>query len=199
MSLIPKPIKKEPTPPPPQPPQKEEPGKLSYDRGIIMLTTEFNNKEIMPIVKVIQEYNLMDEGPEIIHLYINSNGGEVPSCLHLIDVMKQSTIPVYTYGIGIVASCAFMTLMAGAKRYATQNTMLMSHVYSTGFRGQETDIPSFNTETNMMSDLVIAHYEKCTGKNEKYIRKHLLTGVNVWLSAEECVKHGVIDEVLTTY
>ena len=197
--LIPKPKKKEPTPPPPMPPQKDEPGKLSYDNGIIMLTTEFDNENIIPIVKTITEYNLMSEGPEIIHLYINSPGGAVHSCMHLIDAIKDSRIPVHTYGMGSVASAAFFTLMAGAKRFATQNTSLMSHVYSTGFQGQENDIPSFNTRSDMTSDIVMTHYKKCTGKPEKYIRKYLLTGVDVWLTAAECVTHGVIDEVIQTY
>ena len=197
--LIPEPRKKEPTPPPPMPPQKDEPGKLSYDNGIIMLTTKFDNEEIMPIIKGIQEYNLMDSGPEAIRLYINSGGGEVSACLHLIDVMKQSCIPVHTYGMGLVASCAFMTLMAGEKRYATQNTMLMSHQYSGGYGGKEHELEASQRRMEIVSKQLMDHYKKCTGKSVTYIRKHLLPASDVFLSAEECVTHGVIDEVIQTY
>jgi ATP-dependent Clp protease protease subunit len=199
MDLIPTPIKKEPTSPLPMPPKPEEPGKLSYDNGIIMLTTKFDNKEIMPIVAKIIEYNLMEIPLEKITLYINSPGGEVSACMHLIDIMKQSRIPVNTYAMGLAASCAFMTLMAGKKRYATKNTMLMSHVYSTAFEGKESDLPAFETRTAFTSDILMEHYKKCTGKTEKYIRKHLLTSHDVWLTASDCVKHNIIDEVIQTY
>lgn len=204
--LIPKPKKKEPTPPammpmPAPPPVPYKPGEASYDDGVLHLTTEFNNKEIMPLIQAIIDYNMKpeDRRPEVISLYINSPGGEVSACLHLIDVMKQSKIPVHTYGMGLVASCAFLTLMAGKKRFATQNTILMSHVYSTGFRGKETDIDAFNHRSVLTTKMMMSHYKKCTGKTEKYIRQHLLPSHDVWLTAKQCVTHGVIDKVITTY
>ena len=77
------------------------------------------------------EYNMTPEPqrPEIIHLYINSPGGQVASAFHLIDTIKQSKIPVYTYGMGMIASCGVLLMMSGEKghRYVTQNTSVMSH------------------------------------------------------------------------
>lgn len=197
--LIPKPQKKEPTPPPPMPPQKDEPGKLSYDNGIIMLTTKFDNEEIMPIVAKIIEYNLMEKPPAEITLYINSGGGEVDSCFHLIDIMKQSRIPVNTIAMGQACSCAFIALMAGAKRYATQNTTLMSHQWSWGSHGKAHELEARNKAFEMATDQMLTHYKKCTKKSEKYIRKHLLPASDVFMTAEEAVTHGVIDEVIQTY
>lgn len=199
MSLIPEPKQPEAVPMPPMPAKPEEPGKLSYNNGILMLTTKFDNENIMPLVAKIQEYNLMDKGPEIIHMYINSGGGEVSACLHLIDVMKQSRIPVHTYGMGLVASCAFMTLMAGEKRYATQNTMLMSHEYSGGNSGKKHELEASIKRMDIISHQLLNHYMKCTRKTAKYVTKHLLPPSDVWLTAEECVAHGVIDSVITTY
>lgn len=197
--LIPKPKEPTPMPPPPMPPQKAEPGKASYDNGILMLTTKFDNKEIMPLVKSIIEYNMIDNPPEEITLYINSPGGEVSACMHLIDTMKQSRVPVNTYGMGLVASCAFMTLMAGAKRYATQNTMLMSHEFSGGYGGKHHEMKASYKRQEIIDEQIMSHYKKCTKKSETYIRKNLLPASDVFLFAEECVKHGVIDEVIQTY
>ena len=204
MSLISKPKEKVPTPPvpmstPPAPPYK--PGEASYEDGVLHLTTKFDNKEIMPLVQAIIDYNKKPEEkrPEVIHLYINSGGGDVAAGLHLIDVMKQSDIPVHTYGMGLVASCAFMTLMAGKKRYATQNTILMSHQYSGGYGGKEHELEAGQRRMEIVSKQLLVHYKKCTGKTEKYIRTHLLPKSDVWLTAEECIQHGVIDEVIRTY
>ncbi len=204
MSLIHIPEKKELPPPPPMPmppPQPYKPGTASYEDGDLFLTTEFSNKEISPLIQNIFDYNKKpkDERPPVIRLYINSPGGEVSACMHLIDIMKQSRIPVHTYAMGVAASCAFMTLMAGAKRYATQNTMLMSHVYSTGFKGSENELAAFEDRTAMTSSILLSHYKKCTGKSEKYIRKHLLSANDVWLTAADAVTHGCIDSEITTY
>ena len=54
-------------------------------------------------------------------------------------------------------------------------------------------------EFEMASDRMIAHYKKCTGKNEKYIRKHLLYPNDEWMSPQEVVRHGIADEVIETY
>ena len=62
--------------------------------GMVMLTDEFKQETIMPIVNQIIMLNLLpdNEKPEEIKLIINSPGGSVFSAWHLIDVMKQSRI-----------------------------------------------------------------------------------------------------------
>ena len=120
LKVIPTP-KVTPTPPPmpmPQPPMPpKKPGEALYENGIIFMDKEFNQENCMPLVKMIMEYNMMPEDtrPEVIHLYINSPGGSVNSAFHLIDVIKQSQVPVYTYGMGMIASCGVLLMMAGEK------------------------------------------------------------------------------------
>jgi ATP-dependent protease ClpP protease subunit len=46
---------------------------------------------------------------------------------------------------------------------------------------------------------MLAHYKKCTGLNEKKIREILLPPQDVWLSAEEAVKHGIADKIKKVY
>ncbi len=190
-----------PMPAPPAPPKM--PGEYLRDNGVLFMDKEFNQENCMPLVKMILEYNLMpdDKKPEIIHLYINSPGGMVASAWHLIDTIKQSRIPVYTYAMGMAASCGCLLLMAGEKghRYVTQNTSVMSHVYSAGSGGKEFDLYARMKSFEQTSHNMVEHYKKCTGKNEKYIRQHLLPAEDVWLTPEEVLKHGVADKIITTY
>jgi ATP-dependent Clp protease protease subunit len=165
---------------------------------------EFNQENCMPLVKMIMEYNLMPEkeAPNIIHLYINSPGGFVDSCMHLIDVVKQSRIPVHTYGMGSIASCGVMLMMAGKKghRYLTQNTAVMSHEFSGGTRGQYHDMLDAQSHMEWTNQKLLEHYMKCTGKKEPYIRKHMLAPkTDHWLTPEEAVKHGIADKIVETY
>ena len=157
----------------------------------------------MPLVKMIMEYNLMpgNKRPEIIHLYINSPGGEVASAFHLIDVIKQSKIPVHTYGMGSIASCGVLLMMSGAKghRYLTQNTSIMSHQYSWGSGGKEHELFAKIKQFEISTEKMMDHYKKCTGKDKKYIRKHLLPESDMWLTPEEAIEHGIADKIIETY
>jgi ATP-dependent Clp protease protease subunit len=206
--VIPEP-KELPTPPPappmPTPPiPPKQPGDYLRENGILHMDKEFNQENCMPLVKMIMEYNLMPDlkAPEVIHLYINSPGGYVDSCMHLIDIIKQSRIPVYTYGMGSIASCGVMLMMAGVKghRYLTQNTAVMSHEFSGGTKGQYHDMVESRKHMDWTNQKLMEHYVKCTGKKEPYIRKHLLAPkTDHWLTPEEAVKHGIADLVIESY
>ena len=208
VTIIPEPKEQpKPTPPPPmpQPPAPpKQPGEYSKDNGVLFMYKEFNQDNCMPLVKMIIEYNLMpkDKAPNTIHLYINSPGGLVDSCMHLIDTIKQSRIPVYTYGMGSIASCGVMLMMSGVKghRYLTHNTAVMSHEFSGGQKGQYHDMLDSKKHMDWTNEKLLEHYIKCTGKTKTYIRKHLLAPkTDHWLTPEEAVKHGIADKVITTY
>ena len=208
IGVIPEPKVAPPPPPPPPmpapPTPPKQPGEFLRENGIIFMEDEFNQKNCMPLVKMIMEFNLMpaEKAPEIIHLYINSPGGLVDSCMHLIDVVKQSRIPVYTYGMGSIASCGVMLMMAGAKghRYLTQNTAVMSHEFSGGTRGQYHDMVDQQPHMEWTNLKLMEHYIKCTGKKAPYIRKHLLAPkTDHWLTPEEAVKHGIADQIIESY
>jgi ATP-dependent protease ClpP protease subunit len=42
-------------------------------------------------------------------------------------------------------------------------------------------------------------YVKQTEKNVKYVRKHLLTDNDIFLSAEEAIEHGCFDGLLSSH
>jgi len=194
--------------PPPEPMPRDltfekQPGTVLKENGILFMDKEFNQENCMPLVKMIMEYNLMPapKRPPIIHLYINSPGGEVASAFHLIDVIKQSKIPVYTYGMGSIASCGVLLMMSGEKghRYLTQNTSIMSHQYSWGSKGKEHELYAKIKQFEISSEKLVEHYVKCTGKKKDYIRKYLLPESDIWMTPEEAIKHGIADKIIETY
>ena len=183
------------------PEDMKQPGSYLRENGILMLVDKFDQEKIMPLVAAIYEYNLMPEEirPDQLTLIINSPGGSVHSAFHLIDAMMMSEIPIVTIGKGLVASCGVLTIMAGDRRLLTHNTSVMSHQYSWGSRGKEHELQAIVKEFDMASSRMVEHYKKCTKKSETYIRKHLLHPTDEWLTPEECKKHGLIDEIVTTY
>lgn len=187
------------TPTPPV--EMKQPGSYLRENGVLWLNDKFDKETIFPLVAAIQEYNLMPDEvkPKQIKLIINSPGGAVHWAFPLINAMKMSEIPVVTIVDGLAASCGCLLAMSGDKRIAMSNASIMSHQYSWGSTGKEHELYGKIKEFEMSSDRMIQHYRKCTKKTEKYIRKHLLCATDVWLSPEEAVKHGIIDEIWEAY
>jgi ATP-dependent Clp protease protease subunit len=163
----------------------------------------FTNESTKPVVSWIIEKNLLpdSERPKELTLIINSPGGSVHAAFALIDTMKGSAIPVKTVGLGMIASCGLLTFMAGAKgkRILTRNTSILSHQYSWGSGGKEHELFARVKEFELSTERMIEHYKRCTGMTEKKIREFLLPAEDVWLSAEEAVKHGIADKIQDTY
>jgi hypothetical protein len=132
--------------------------------------------------------------------YLRDNG-----LLMLVDKFDQEKImpivaQIYEYNLmPDDMQPEHLTLMAGDRRLVTHNTSVMSHQFSWGSQGKEHELKAIVKEFDMAGTRMIDHYKKCTKKSETYIRKNLLNPTDAWLSPEDCVKHGIIDEVVTTY
>jgi ATP-dependent Clp protease protease subunit len=141
------------------------------------------------------------ERPKMMKLIINSPGGDVSSAFALIDTMKGSKVPIYTYGLGEICSCGLMTFIAGekGKRFITRNTSILSHQFTAWAVGKEHELMATVKEFNNIKEKIVDHYKRCTGLSEKQIKKYLLPPEDVWLTAKEAVKYGIADEIVDFY
>lgn len=172
------------------------------DHHYYLFNDDFNSKSTGDLIKFIIERNLMPkEKPKMMKLIINSPGGEVSSAFALIDTMKGSRIPIYTYGLGEIASCGLLTFIAGekGKRFITRNTAILSHQFSWGSWGKEHELMARVKEFNNTQERIIEHYKRCTGLTEKQIKTYLLPPEDVWLTAKEAIKYGIADEIVDFY
>lgn len=172
------------------------------DHHYYLFNDDFNSKSSGDLIKFILERNLMTKNkPKQIKLLINSPGGEVPSAFALIDTMKGSRIPIYTYGLGEIASCGLLTFIAGqkGKRFITRNTSILSHQFFWGAVGKEHELFAAVKEFDNTKQRIVEHYKRCTGMSEANIKKYLLPPEDVWLSAKEAVKYGIADEIVDFY
>ena len=173
------------------------------DNGIYLLMEEITQESCASTIKWILQENLKKdkERKDHLKLMISSPGGNANACFALIDIMKGSQIPIHTYGIGMIASCGLLLFLTGEKGYRilTPNTSILSHQYSWGGKGKEHELFARVKEYSLTSERMIDHYKKCTGLNEKAIRKYLLPPEDVWLSAKEAKNYGICDEVKNMY
>jgi len=148
---------------------------------------------------VAQLLYLESENPnKDIHLYINSPGGVVSSGLAIYDTMQFINCDVSTICIGQAASMGALLLAGGTKgkRYALPHSRVMVHQPSAGYQGQVTDISIHAEEVIALKHRLNEIMAKHTGQSVKQIEKDLER--DNFMSAEDCVKYGLIDTVLAS-
>lgn len=169
---------------------------LLQDAGMYVFMDDVNSESMKPIIEwILVENHVVKKRKKELLLMICSDGGSVSDAFALIDVMKASSIPIKTVGLGSIASCGLLIFMAGAKgsRILTPNTSILSHQYSWGSDGKAHELFSITKEFNLTQDRMVAHYKECTGLNEEQIRQTLLPPSDVWLTAEEALGLGICD------
>lgn len=96
------------------------------------LTAE-NTKEV--VSTIINCNRIIDEKPSHLELYINSQGGPVYYAMAIINVMKESVIPIHTICLGNASSSAahiFIQGHSGSRRMSCAST-LMFHASLLGY------------------------------------------------------------------
>jgi len=147
---------------------------------------------------VAQLLFLESENPDKdVHIYINSPGGSVSAGLAIYDTMQFIRPNVSTMCIGQAASMGALLLAGGApgKRYCLPHSRMMIHQPLGGYQGQATDIEIHAKEILLLRDrlnLILANH---TGQTLEKIE--LDTERDNFMSGEEAVKYGLIDQVLS--
>ncbi|MDA7818110.1 ATP-dependent Clp endopeptidase proteolytic subunit ClpP [Sulfurimonas sp.] len=182
--------------------EKTSRGERSYDiysrllkDRIIMLSGEVNDAVASSIVA--QMLFLEAEDPEKdIYFYINSPGGVVTAGMAIFDTMNYIRPDITTICIGQAASMGAFLLSSGekGKRYALPHARIMIHQPLGGAQGQATDIAIQAEEILRMKKELNSILASNTGQSVKTIEKD--TDRDNFMSAQESVKYGMIDEVL---
>ena len=133
-----------------------------------------------------------------IHFYINSPGGLVSAGMAIYDTMQYIKPEVSTLCIGQAASMGSLLLTAGAKgkRFCLANSRVMIHQPLGGFQGQASDIEIHAKEILFLKNRLNELLAKHSGQSIETIERD--TDRDNILSAEQAVKYGLIDAVLTS-
>ncbi len=163
---------------------------------IVMLTEEVN--ETTASLVVAQLLFLDSEDPDKdIHFYINSPGGSVSAGLAIYDTMQLVRADVSTICMGMAASMGAFLLAGGAKgkRYILPNAEVMIHQPLGGAQGQASDIKITADHILATKDRLNRIMAENTGKDLATIEKD--TDRDNWLTAEQAVAYGLVDQIIT--
>ncbi len=170
--------------------------RLLKDR-IVFLGEEVNDVTASLVVAQLLFLESEDPGKDI-SLYINSPGGSVSSGLAIYDTMNYIKCDVSTICIGMAASMGAFLLAGGAKgkRMALPNAEVMIHQPAGGVQGQATEIKIvaekiLHTRTKL-NQILAAN----TGQPIEVIERD--TERDNYMTADEAMKYGLIDKVITS-
>jgi ATP-dependent Clp protease protease subunit len=148
---------------------------------------------------VAQLLFLESENPDKdVHLYINSPGGSVTAGLSIYDTMRFIKPDVSTMCIGQSASMGAFLLSGGTKgkRYILPNARTMIHQPSGGAQGQATDIEIQAKEILFLRERLNTLLAEHTGQSLEVIGRD--TERDRFMSSEQSVEYGLVDEVVTS-
>lgn len=130
-----------------------------------------------------------------IKLHIQSEGGSLLHSMYLVDIIKNSPIPIHTYVEGFAASAATLISVSGHKRFMTENSLMLIHQLSSGSSGKYNELSdgmeNFNTFMKSIKKIYFT-YTKINPVELDELLKH-----DLWLSSDKCIKYGLVDEIVT--
>ncbi len=161
----------------------------------ILLSGEINEENAEKIIRQILILEADSDKP--IYIYIDSPGGDVDAGFAIFDAIRFVNAPVYTIGMGLIASAAALILLAAPKerRLGLPHSHYLIHQPSSGMKGVATDIEIHAAEiakTKAKLNDIIA-FE--TGTPLDKVSRD--TDRDYWLDANESVEYGLISRVIS--
>ena len=167
--------------------------RLLKDR-VIILTGEIDDSSANIVVAQLLYLDSINH--DDISLYINSPGGSITSGMAIYDTMNFIKSEVSTICIGMAASMGAFLLSSGkkGKRYCLPNSEVMIHQPLGGASGQATEIKIAAEHILKIKDKLNKILASNTNKDIKTIE--LDTERDNYLSAQEALEYGLIDQIL---
>jgi ATP-dependent Clp protease protease subunit len=161
----------------------------------ILLSGEIN-KDLAE--KTIRQLILLEDmGEDPIRIFIDSPGGDADAGYAVFDMIRFVKPPIWTIGMGLVASAAAIIQLASPKdrRLGFPNSHYLIHQPLSGIRGVATDIEIHARELDKLRAKINRLISEETGVPPEQVEKD--TDRDYWMNAEEAAKYGLISRVVT--
>ena len=133
-----------------------------------------------------------------ITLYINSPGGEVQSGLALYDAMCAVSCPIRTVCLGLAASMGALLFIAGDCREMLPHGRVMIHdpLIGGGMAGSALSVKARADDLMRIRDITAEVISRHSGMPLERVFE--LTAKDTYFEADEAVKAGLADRVITS-
>jgi ATP-dependent Clp protease protease subunit len=141
---------------------------------------------------------LEDMGDDPIRIFIDSPGGDADAGYAIFDMIRFVKPPVWTIGMGLVASAAAIIQLASPRerRVGLPNSHYLIHQPLSGIRGVATDIEIHARELEKLREKINRLIAEETGNPLDQVEK--VTDRDYWMNAEEAVTYGLVSKVVVS-
>ena len=160
----------------------------------ILLSGEVNKALAEKIVRQLLILEADSDDP--IYVYIDSPGGDVNSGYAIFDMIRFVKAPVYTIGMGLVASAGALIYLAAPKekRLALEHSQYLIHQPLSEWRGTATELEINAREIEKTRAGLNKLIAEETGKDVEQVAKD--TDRDYWLNAEEAKAYGLVGKII---
>jgi len=156
-------------------------------------------KEIRELDKMLRNERLTRDLPDDfpytpIWLHVNSRGGFLTDGLSVSDQLARIKTPIYSIVEGRAASAATLISISCTKRFILPSAYMLLHQLSVKTWGTYEQIKDEVKLLDMMMKQLTKFYVGCSKLTEKQVKVFL--SHDSWFDAEECVKLGLVDEIV---
>jgi ATP-dependent Clp protease protease subunit len=139
---------------------------------------------------------LEDMGEDPIRIFIDSPGGDADAGYAIFDMIRFIKPPVWTIGMGLVASAAAIIQLASPRerRVGLPNSHYLIPPPISGIRGVATDIEIHARELEKLREKINRLIAAETGVDFSQVEKD--TDRDYWMNAEEAVKYGLLSRIV---
>lgn len=183
--------------------QAQTSSEIRVVENTIFFYDEVSDGSILELNRILKEVDIKlqntknvlgDSFTPIIHLRLKTFGGEIYAALATLDMLTGLKSKVYTYIDGCVASAGTLISVAGDKRFMGRRASLLIHQLSGDMYGKFTEMEdTMETCVKLMKCLkdIYKEYTKIPMKRLDELFKR-----DIYLSAQECLDYGIIDEII---
>lgn len=125
-----------------------------------------------------------DETISEIHIYVNSEGGNILDMMNIVSAIKSCSTPTVTHNLFLAASAASLIALSGKKCVASENAVYLFHKAFDALNPGATN-PLLDELNNSLS----AIYKKYTGVE-------LEDGKDIIITAKQAKKMGMISDIV---
>ncbi len=139
----------------------------------------------------------IQDATQNLYFFINSPGGMAVAGLLIYDTMQYVTPPVYTLGLGVLASMASFLLVGGetSKRLMGPNARVMIHQPESDYthKDKTLEVQLDSGEVEDIRNMVIRVYLERTRLPREVLNDHLER--NYFMTATEAKYYGIVDDI----
>lgn len=175
----------------------QEGNELTKNRAIHLISGEIN-EDHLDICNELLAYHFNPDFKDPVVLIINSPGGSCEVGWAIVDVMNFVRYPIQTVAVGTVCSMAVDIFINGDYRVMGENSTLMVHPHSTTVTGSHTSLIASLKGDMIEHERRLKHFTvNSLHKTKEEAQKNLFStpGDDLYLTPEDALKHGLVDEI----